>query len=327
MFTVKKASREAAPLTIALIGGTGSGKTLSALNLAAGLTGDASKVTIIDTESRRSSIYADHPHIEGFNQIDFTPPYSSCRFQEAVQTAIEQGAKAVIIDSASHEHEAEGGILDYADQERIRLTDKAEDTARRYNKPFNRDNYDPGFQIWVKPKTQHNRYVRYAVGCPAHVIFCIREKEVNEMQRDHQGKRHIVESRKPACDPKLLYEMTLVMRLSNNEGTINKATYIKVPEPFKKLVRNNEIITVTHGEKLVTESSKGAPPQYAGDLQKLISVCEDVASLGTERLRQHWESLDGAAKAALEPHKSRLKEIASEAEVKIQECTESETDN
>ena len=54
-----EATREKAKLRLALTGVSGSGKTLSALYLAYGLTGDWSRVALIDTEHGRAKFYAD----------------------------------------------------------------------------------------------------------------------------------------------------------------------------------------------------------------------------------------------------------------------------
>ena len=52
------ATREKAKLRMALQGVSGGGKTLSALYLAFGMTGDWSKVALIDTEHERAKEYA-----------------------------------------------------------------------------------------------------------------------------------------------------------------------------------------------------------------------------------------------------------------------------
>src|SRR6185436_10622008 len=57
-FVLKPAVRENVPLLIGLAGGTGSGKTYSAMRLAKGLAG-GQKFAVIDTESGRARAYAD----------------------------------------------------------------------------------------------------------------------------------------------------------------------------------------------------------------------------------------------------------------------------
>lgn len=277
MFEIKQAKREGAPITAALIGGTGTGKTFSALKMARGLVGADGKIVVIDTEGKRSMIYADDKEIGGFGHLDFAPPYSSARFNEAVADAVASGAQAIIIDSASHEHEGAGGMLDFAEQERAAAIRKKEASCKRFNQPFYADTYDPGFSIWVKPKMEHNRFVRFAVGCPAHVIFCIRLKTVNEMQEvPGEKNKKMVEVTKPVCEGQLLYEMTIAIELNKD----HRARYIKVPEPYKAHIRDGEKITVDHGRLLLAEASRGAPPVVPWENQmRAINEAPDMPSL------------------------------------------------
>ena len=102
----EEVTRRKAKARIALTGVSGSGKTLSALLLAYGLTGDWSKVALIDTEHERARFYAER---EDFGTGKFLyapmyPPYSPEKYIQAVQ----EGAQVVgndgvvIVDSFSH---------------------------------------------------------------------------------------------------------------------------------------------------------------------------------------------------------------------------------
>ena len=51
-------TRKKAKLRLALTGVSGAGKTLSALYIAYGMTGDWSKIALIDTEHERARFYA-----------------------------------------------------------------------------------------------------------------------------------------------------------------------------------------------------------------------------------------------------------------------------
>ena len=109
-FHFKTATREQTPLLIGLVGPSGSGKTFSALRLATGIQravgGD---IAMIDTEARRSLHYADKFR---FKHLEFTPPHGPDRYLEALQAAVSMGAKTIIVDSMSHEHEGAGEQLD-----------------------------------------------------------------------------------------------------------------------------------------------------------------------------------------------------------------------
>ena len=59
MITFTPVTRKKSKLRLALTGVSGAGKTLSALYIAYGITGDWNKVVLIDTEHERARFYAD----------------------------------------------------------------------------------------------------------------------------------------------------------------------------------------------------------------------------------------------------------------------------
>ena len=295
-FEVVEARRESAPITAAFISQSGAGKTLSALLFARGLVGKDGKIVIIDTEGKRARIYADDKEVGGFHHIDFGLPYSSLRYKDAVMAAVMADADAIIIDSASHEHEAEGGMIDFADKEEIRMKNRADRSRSK----------------WIAPKTNHNRFIRYAVGCPAHVIFCIREKVVADMSEEAKRKRP--EDKVlylPVCEKNLIFEMTIAIRL---EPETHKATFIKVPKPFLDHIKNGEVITVEHGANLLKVASTGE--QLDKEYQKQLTICKDVASMGTKALRLHWQKLPEEIRNRLDAEKDKtFKPIATQADL------------
>ena len=305
-FIVQAAKREAAPITAAFIGQSGSGKTYSALLFARGLVGATGKIVVIDTEGKRALIYADDPDIGSFHHIDFGLPYSSNRYKEAVLAAVMADADAIIIDSASHEHEAEGGMIDFAEKEELRLKNRRDKSRAK----------------WIKPKTEHNRFVRYAVGCPAHVIFCIREKVVADMDNPNNKQGLLM----PVCEKNLMFEMTITLRL---EPETHKATFMKVPKPFEKHITNGEVLTVEHGRKLLTVSMTGE--ELDKEYQKQLTICNDVSAMGMERLQLHWSTLSTEMKTMLKDDlDSKFKPIAAQADSDpklLEECDDDAKDD
>lgn len=293
-FEFKPATREAAPVFVGIEGKSGSGKTYSALLLARGIVGPNGKIGVIDTEGKRSLMYADDEAIGGFLHMDFVAPYSSDRFRQAIHAARQAGVDVIVIDSASHEHEAEGGMLDYADQEEARGV-----------KPRAK---------WIKPKMQHNRFVRTALSCGAHIIFCIRVKTIVNTDTKPATKEDYA-----VCESNLPYEFTIRLRVEN-EGI---AHFEKVPKPFHRHVRQGERITVEHGALLMQEASKGAD---TSKLKSIVANLEEAASSGTDVFRTAWQAAwrnngpDGDVKtitverAELNKHLERLKRLASDAD-------------
>ncbi len=107
MFTKQTANKEQVKLMIGLTGPSGSGKTFSALQLAYGITGDWSKIVVVDTENRSSLYYAGE-RTGLWEHIDFPPTvqggYDPRNWVKMIDF-VEQDPKTevVILDSISHE--------------------------------------------------------------------------------------------------------------------------------------------------------------------------------------------------------------------------------
>src|ERR1051325_2924746 len=145
-FTDKPAYRESVPLLVGLTGVSGSGKTMSALRLASGIqrvTGG--EIFGIDSESRRMLHYADKFK---FRHVQFDAPFGSLDYLAAVEHCVAQGAKVVIVDSMSHEHDGPGGMLECHEREVERLSNGDRAKAERVN-----------FLAWAKPKAARRRFI------------------------------------------------------------------------------------------------------------------------------------------------------------------------
>lgn len=241
-FQILPATREDGPVTISIAGMSGSGKTYSSLLLARGMVGPAGKIVVIDTEGKRSLIYADDPDIGGFLHLDMRPPFSSDRMQGAILAAGAAGADCIILDSASHEHDGEGGLLDFAYAEEEKSGKK-------------------GFHNWIRPKQAHKKYVSAILGAPCHVILTLRQHEVTVVDAKKQGGRVGDKVTSTICDSQLIFEMTLAVVLDGQY----RPTYTKVPKPLQHAIRQGEPLTKEHGRLLAAESAGGGPvlPQDA----------------------------------------------------------------
>jgi hypothetical protein len=110
--TFREVRREQVPLLIGLAGGTGSGKSMSALLLARGMTG-GEPFAFIDTENGRAKHYADlFPEMR---HAEIHAPFRPEKYADAIV----QGAAdypVVVVDSMSHEWAGDGGCLDWHDE-------------------------------------------------------------------------------------------------------------------------------------------------------------------------------------------------------------------
>ena len=152
---LKKAQRKKVYLRLNLSAPSGAGKTMSALLMAYGMTGDWNKVAVIDTENGSASLYS---HLGEFNVVDLQPPFSPERFIEAITACEEGGMEVIIIDSSSHEWSGVGGCLEI--NEKI--------AAARYK--------GNTWSAWNETTPRHDKFVSKVLQAKAHVITCTRSK-------------------------------------------------------------------------------------------------------------------------------------------------------
>jgi len=147
---LRQAQRKQAKIKLALQGVSGSGKTMSALLLASGMT-DWSKIAVIDTENHSADLYA---HLGDYSVLHLGSPFTPERYIKAIETCEQAKMEVVIIDSVSHEWEGQGGIL---------------------NIHGNMDGNS--FTNWNKITPRHNAFVQKILQSSCHIIVTIRAKQ------------------------------------------------------------------------------------------------------------------------------------------------------
>lgn len=215
------AVRQDIRLLILLAGGTGSGKTESAMRLATGLAG-MRKFAVIDTENGRALHKADD---YSFKHAPLEEPFSPERYAEAVQAADAAGFRVIVIDSGSHEWEGVGGVLDAQTAEYERMGNR--ESARMAS--------------WIEPKQRHKRFVQQLLRSRAHVIMCLRsEDKIEIVKKDGktivQPKESLIgaEGWIPICEKRLPFEATIsLLLLQKSPG---------VPMPIKLERRHQELV-------------------------------------------------------------------------------------
>jgi hypothetical protein len=221
-FAFRPAKRESVSLLIGLAGGTGSGKTYSAMQVATGLAGDA-PFAVIDTEAGRAKHYADDFR---FDHGGLTAPFTPAAYADAIEAADKGGYPVIVVDSASHEHAGDGGLLDMHDAEFERLGSR--DAVK--------------MSAWIKPKSEHKRMVQRLLQVRAHVILCFRAEEKIEIVKDAEGKTVVrpkasltgLDGWIPVCEKTLPYELTLSFLLTADAPGMPKP--IKLQEQHRALV-------------------------------------------------------------------------------------------
>lgn len=247
-FTFRPAKREAVGLLIGLAGASGSGKTFSALRLAKGLAG-SKPFCLIDTEAGRAKHYADQ---FAFDHGDLHAPFSPAAYAEAITAADAAGYPVIVVDSASHEHAGEGGILDMQEAELQRMA--GDDWKKREAVKM---------ASWVKPKSEHKRMVQKLLQVRAHLILCFRAEAKIEMVRGEGGKM-VVQPKQtltsldgwiPICEKSLPFELTASFLLLPDAPGIPRA--IKLQEQHRAFFPTGKHVTEAAGVALAQWAAGG----------------------------------------------------------------------
>jgi hypothetical protein len=243
----------------ALYGASGSGKTFSALRLAAGHERVSRKPTyVIDTESDRALHYADDFK---FMHVRFDPPFTSERYMEAIEYCIKQGAGQIVVDSGSHEWEGEGGVLERQADTALRMAKGNVDRQEAMNMP-----------AWNVVKKPHNALRMRLARSPLHQIWCFRAKEKNVIGKDPDTKKQTITNIgfMPVGGTDLIFEFTLSALLlpgargvpTWSSGMRGEDVVIKVPKQFERITADLKgPLSEDMGEALARWGVGGAPAQ------------------------------------------------------------------
>ena len=199
-------SRKSSKARIAMTGPSGAGKTLSALYLAYGITGDWKKIALIDTEHERGRFYADRSDLgtEEFLYASLTPPYSAERYIDFVNSAAEAVGKdgVVIVDSFSHAWDNEGGVLDYKSE-----------VAKRAGKN--------DYTAWDEAGKVQNNLVNTILSTDCHIIITMRSKMAYAMEQNDRGKMVPVKlGLAPVQRENTEYEFDIVFQISRDHTAV-----------------------------------------------------------------------------------------------------------
>lgn len=260
-----EAKRQSVPVFVGIIGPSGTGKTFSALRLATGMqSAVGGDIHVIDTENRRALHYAD---LFKFRHVPFNPPFSPDDYLAALSHCVKKGAKTIVVDSMSHEHEGAGGVLEWHESEMVRLS-KGDESRRDKFK----------FSAWIEPKASRQRLINGILRLQANVIFCFRAKEKLKVI---PGKQPEQLGWMPIAGEEFLYELTtcaLLMPGANGVPTWEpreqgERAMVKRPRQFEDMLRKFEKKPLC--EDIGAEMAKwamgddpkpSAPPQKSGQV-------------------------------------------------------------
>src|SRR5690554_4165693 len=242
---LRQSERRKAKIKMALQGASGTGKTMSSLLLAQGLTnGNFSKVAIIDTENGSADLYA---HLGNYNVLSLQPPYTPENYIKAIEVCEQAGMEVIIIDSISH---AWDELLDF----HSKLAGNS-------------------FTNWAKVTPRQKAFTDKILQCNAHVIATMRTKQ--DYVLNQKDGKYIPEKvgLKAVQKDGLDYEFTLVFDVDIKHFAVSSkdrtGLFMSKPE---------FIINSGTGKKILDWCNSGSeiPKEH---IYERIQKCNSIAEL------------------------------------------------
>jgi hypothetical protein len=326
-YAFRPARRSEAKPLVGLYAESGCGKTWSALLLARGFSPQG-RIGMIETEGGRGEAFVGRPPVGEYLVRPIRQNFSPIEYGKAITEAENASLDVLIIDSASHEWEGDGGVL--------AMAAAAQASGKK------------GPLVWQQPKIDHQRHfmLRLMQTPIPLVIVCMRAK-YPMVQVKSEWQRSTVLEPKQADD--ILFEM-LVHGWIDAEHNLHVTKYT-IPDLESVIVTGKPITTDT-GRALAQwaagtptsartaeqpapsravlppngsqpESGAGAPDALAmADLSHTIATHDEAlafaAKLGMNELEAAWKKIpkqhQPTLKAALDRrHKPNAAEVGMAA--------------
>jgi len=230
---LKKASKKKVKLKVGFSGASGFGKTYSALLMAYGVTGDWSKIAVIDTENGSADLYS---NLGEYNTLTLSPPFSPERYIQAIKTCENSGIELIIIDSITHEWDGSGGCLEIADS-----VTQASQSKNSY-------------MAWAKVTPRHKAFIDSILQSQCHIFTTVRRKQDYDLIKNDSNKLQVVKvGTKEITREGFEYEITLNFEFqsANHMVTASKdrTSLFANKDPF--------IITIETGKMLKDWANDG----------------------------------------------------------------------
>lgn len=265
----QKAKREQVWLKVLLSGASGSGKSYSALRIATGLAEKCgSGIAYIGTEGSRDKYYSNEFN---YDLQQMSDPFTTDKYMNAIQEAVNGGYKVLIIDSLSHEWK------------------------------WLNDTHDkmPGnsFTNWGKLKPKHRQFMDMVLNSPIHVIATARGKDdwVLEDKNGKQVPKKVGMGQQQDKDISYEYTVSLMIAQDTHIASADKDNTHLFDGRY-------EVLTEKDGEKLYDWANEGDAPAPKKDMstydtppidsedelkaiqKQIISLCTELGGTKNETL-------------------------------------------
>lgn len=288
---------------ISLYGMSETGKTLSALKLAAGLEPDPKKRGLLDSEGgQRGRAYSDHI-AGGFMYGQLTPPFTPERYIEAISEFEAASCNVLVVDSISHAWAAEGGVLDM-----VEVAGEKNDMAK-----------------WAKPKRRLGKLTRRILSSDMHIILCSRGKQPMTEEIVDGRKKYVPGPVIPVQEKTLRFDMTIMaLMLGDGHFTVT-APAGKCPgalRPIFAAAGPEGVMDESMGRKL-SEWIKGEDVKSPMMRQAEIEATRH-ADEGTFAFRTFWKDATPSMREYLRPNLANYESMAkaADAEKEARKATE-----
>jgi rubrerythrin len=243
-----KATRHGLKIRFALCGPTGSGKTFTALGIAATIAAsEGGRVAVIDTERSSADRYADKFDFDSLCLESFAPE----NYIKAIEAAQEAKYPVLVIDSLSHAWDGQDGLLEKVDM-----------IAQRKG--------GNSFNAWGSATPIQRRMVDTILAFPGHVIVTMRSKMEYVQEKADNGKTTIKKvGLAPVQRQGIEYEFDLVGEIDTEHVLImtkSRAADLAdkmFPKPGRKFAE--EVLAWANGG--VKATAKTAAPATAPEPQ------------------------------------------------------------
>lgn len=250
-FTDQPAVRSRVPLIVGITGSTFSGKTYSALRIAAGVERVVGgPIYFVDTESNRALHYADYFK---FQHVPFPPPYGPLDYIAVFEHCVKRGAKIIVCDQMSFEHNGEGGVMDQSEE---MLERKCGDDWKCREKNL--------MLSLVKPKGARKKLKRWII-THGEIVFVFLYRAADKI-KPVRGGEPIKLGWQPETTSDLPYEMTARFLLTPGSQGVPMITpeekaelmQIKNPRQFESIIKPGEQLNEDLGERMARWAMGGA---------------------------------------------------------------------
>lgn len=294
----KKAIRENIWAKVLTIAPSGGGKSYGALRVAKGLatalskdTGNEERIAYIGTEGSRDKYYADE---FDYDLLQLKPDFTPESYIDAIDEALDEGYKVIVIDSITHEWSGKGGILEV----------HSKMSGNSYTN-------------WSKLTPRHEKFMDKILDSEAFIIATVRGKDkyVLEEQNGKQVPRKVGVGYAQRDDLEFLFTVAM---------TIEQDTHLftSVKDNTHFFENRNDVLTEKDGEVIYKWATGGDVKGKRAELEKAKEEAKAKIAMN-EKAEAEKIAKENEKKHKTQLGKVDLKELKSEILLKCKELSDS----